>query len=57
MITRIAAALIIAALMISSLGCAKIGKATGQAVKEVKEMPGEFKKGYDDGRHSEEDNI
>ncbi|WP_320173227.1 hypothetical protein [Maridesulfovibrio sp.] len=57
MITRIAAALIIAALMISSLGCAKIGKATGQTIKEVKEMPGEFKKGYKDGRTSEEDAI
>ncbi|WP_203544609.1 hypothetical protein [Desulfovibrio sp. JC022] len=57
MITRIGAALIIAVLMISSLGCAKIGKATGQAVKEVKEMPGEFHEGYKEGRSSKEDNM
>lgn len=57
MVTRIAAALIIAAVMTTSLGCAKIGKATGQAVKEVKEMPGEFKDGYKQGRNSKEDAI
>ncbi|WP_432737359.1 hypothetical protein [Maridesulfovibrio sp. FT414] len=57
MINRVVAVLLIAAFMFSSLGCAKIGKATGQAVKEVKEMPGEFKKGYKDGRTSQEDNI
>ena len=57
MITRLAAAIIIATLMVSSLGCAKIGKATGQAVKEVKEMPKEFSKGYDQGRTSTEDAI
>ncbi|WP_203544825.1 hypothetical protein [Desulfovibrio sp. JC010] len=57
MVTRIAAALIIAALMVSSLGCAKIGKATGQAVKEVKEMPGEFHEGYKEGRNSKDDNM
>lgn len=57
MIARIAAVLTIAILMTSSLGCTKIGKATGQAVKEVKEMPGEFHDGYKKGRNSQEDNI
>lgn len=57
MIARIAAVLTIAILMTSSLGCTKIGKATGQAVKEVKEMPGEFHDGYKKGRSSQEDNI
>ncbi|CCO23438.1 hypothetical protein [Maridesulfovibrio hydrothermalis] len=57
MLTRLAAALIIATLMISALGCAKMGKATGQAVKEIKEMPGEFHDGYKDGRTTKEDAI
>ncbi|GEM_PF-2339804 len=54
MLTRIATALMIATLMFSALGCAKMGKATGQAVKEVKEMPGEFHEGYKEGRAAEE---
>ncbi len=56
MITRIAAALIIAALMVSSLGCAKSAKPQVRPVKEVKEMPVNSK-GYKDGRTSEEDAI
>lgn len=54
MIKKIATVLMIAAFMFSALGCAKMGKATGQAVKEVKEMPGEFHEGYKDGRAAEE---
>lgn len=50
MITRIAAAFIIAILMTSSLGCAKMGKATGEAVKEIKKMPSDFHDGYKEGR-------
>ncbi|WP_320172129.1 hypothetical protein [Maridesulfovibrio sp.] len=55
--SRIIAVLIVAMLTFSSLGCAKMGEATGKAVKEVKEMPGEFHKGYKEGRTSEEDSI
>ncbi len=52
------AILFIAALfLISSTGCAKLGKTTGKVVKEVKEMPGEFHKGYKEGRNSEDDSI
>ena len=57
MLTKIASAIIIATIMVSSLGCAKMGKATGQAIKEVKEMPSEFHKGYQEGRNTDEDAI
>jgi hypothetical protein len=29
--------------------CRKAGEVTGTVVKEIKEAPGEFKKGYDQG--------
>eukprot|EP01022_Parablepharisma_sp_SALTPOND_P008801 TRINITY_DN136990_c0_g1_i1.p1 TRINITY_DN136990_c0_g1~~TRINITY_DN136990_c0_g1_i1.p1 ORF type:complete len:115 (-),score=3.00 TRINITY_DN136990_c0_g1_i1:35-379(-) len=54
---RIALLFIASLLLISSLGCAKLGKTTGKVVKEVKEMPGEFHKGYKEGRNSEDDSI
>lgn len=57
MITRTVAFILAALLVGSSLGCTQIGQATGKAVKEVKEMPGEFHKGYKEGRTSEEDSI
>lgn len=41
------------ALSVMASGCQKIGKATGKTVKEVKEMPREFKEGYKDGRSAD----
>ncbi|MBI9080502.1 MAG: hypothetical protein JEY79_12275 [Pseudodesulfovibrio sp.] len=55
MFKKIAISLLVIALSISAFGCAKMGEATGKAIKEVKEMPGEFHDGYSKGRNSEED--
>lgn len=57
MIKKLIIATMVAALTISAFGCAKVGEATGKAVKEIKEMPGEFKEGYNKGRTSTEDEI
>ncbi|BCS88454.1 hypothetical protein [Pseudodesulfovibrio sediminis] len=52
---KILVLLVAITLLCSALGCAKIGEATGKTVKEIKELPGEFKDGYDKGRNSEDD--
>lgn len=57
MTKKIFALLVVVTLSFTAIGCAKIGKATGTAVKEVKEMPGEFKEGYKEGRESQEDAL
>lgn len=57
MLKKIIVATMVAALTMSAFGCAKVGEATGKAVKEIKEMPGEFKDGYKKGRTSTEDEI
>ncbi len=57
MFKKFAVMLCIVAFSLSAISCAKVGETTGKVVKEVKEMPGEFKDGYKKGRTSEEDNI
>jgi len=50
MLKKIAAAVLITAFLITGLGaCHSVGKATGKAVKTIKEAPGEFKEGYEEG--------
>lgn len=57
MLKKIVIAFAIVTFSLSAVGCAKIGETTGKAVKEMKEMPGEFKEGYKKGRTSTEDEI
>jgi len=57
MFKKVAVMLCIVAFSLSAISCAKVGETTGKAIKEMKEMPGEFKDGYDKGRNSKEDDI
>lgn len=57
MIKNIFIAAMVIAFSLSAFSCAKVGEATGKAVKEIKEMPGEFHEGYTKGRNSEDDDI
>ncbi len=57
MLKKILVAAMVIAFSASALSCAKMGEATGKAVKEMKEMPGEFHDGYKKGRTSEDDAI
>jgi len=57
MLKKITIALCILTFAFSAIGCAKVGETTGKVVKEVKEMPKEFKEGYKEGRTDTKDSI
>lgn len=57
MLKKIIIPIVILTFAFSAIGCAKVGETTGKVVKEVKEMPSEFKEGYKKGRESVEDSI